>query len=223
MLPSFTHISTPANSTLLTIDDGPNPETTPLLLQVLERYQVKALFFVCGKKVRAHPELTQSIVQAGHGLYSHAYSHKNFETLSQAEIIDELAQTEQLLAQYRPTPTPYLFRLPYGQGTQNSLVNEAAASWRKDLIFIQWSLSPVEWSFVAECKTPSDIEQHCNSAIQKLKKQDWTNTIILLHDWPVFIEDEQPQDWPTRPYFCASLLEKLIVAGIEKQINFAKF
>ena len=61
----------------LTFDDGPNPETTPKLLKLLDRYNAKATFFCLGENVEAYPELYQSILDQGHAVGNHSYSHLN--------------------------------------------------------------------------------------------------------------------------------------------------
>jgi peptidoglycan/xylan/chitin deacetylase (PgdA/CDA1 family) len=60
---------------LITIDDGPDPRDTPVLLDLLDAFQAKAVFFVIGEKVRAHPELAREIVRRGHELGNHTLSH----------------------------------------------------------------------------------------------------------------------------------------------------
>ena len=59
----------------LTFDDGPIPESTPVLLETLRRYGVKATFFVVGENVQKHPELLQQIVEEGHQVGNHTYHH----------------------------------------------------------------------------------------------------------------------------------------------------
>ncbi|MEI7927550.1 MAG: polysaccharide deacetylase family protein, partial [Verrucomicrobiales bacterium] len=60
---------------LITIDDGPDPRDTPALLDLLDEYGVKAVFFVIGEKVRAYPELAREIVKRGHELGNHTLTH----------------------------------------------------------------------------------------------------------------------------------------------------
>lgn len=222
MLSAFSTLSD-TKAILVSIDDGPNPETTPLLLNVLARYQARASFFVCGKKVAANPELAKLIVSSGHSLFSHGFSHRDFSTLTEEEIIDELDKTERLLSGFRHTPTPYLIRLPFGRGFDVSHVNDAVAKWRKDAAFIQWSLSPAEWLFVGNCQTPIDVSNYCERAVQELSKADWGGGIILLHDWPIVIENENPRISGLRPYFCAVLLEKILITIQNKNFNYARF
>jgi peptidoglycan/xylan/chitin deacetylase (PgdA/CDA1 family) len=60
---------------LITIDDGPDPRDTPVLLDLLDRHQTKAVFFMIGEKVRAHPELTREVVRRGHEIGNHTLTH----------------------------------------------------------------------------------------------------------------------------------------------------
>jgi hypothetical protein len=60
---------------LITIDDGPDPRDTPDLLDLLDRHQTKAVFFMIGKKVAAHPELAREVVRRGHEIGNHTMSH----------------------------------------------------------------------------------------------------------------------------------------------------
>jgi peptidoglycan/xylan/chitin deacetylase (PgdA/CDA1 family) len=60
---------------LLTIDDGPDPRQTPQILDTLAKARVRAVFFVIGKKVEAHPALCRRMVDEGHSVQNHTYSH----------------------------------------------------------------------------------------------------------------------------------------------------
>ena len=60
---------------LITIDDGPDPHDTPLLLDLLDKYQTKAIFFMIGEKVRAYPELAREVIRRGHEIGNHTLTH----------------------------------------------------------------------------------------------------------------------------------------------------
>jgi peptidoglycan/xylan/chitin deacetylase (PgdA/CDA1 family) len=62
----------------LTFDDGPDPVNTKALLEVLEKYKIQATFFVLGKRAEKHPELLKKMVEAGHEIANHSYSHADF-------------------------------------------------------------------------------------------------------------------------------------------------
>ncbi|WP_018605155.1 polysaccharide deacetylase family protein [Uliginosibacterium gangwonense] len=96
----------------LTIDDGPDPEVTPKVLEILAAYQAKATFFCIGKKVEAFPELAQAIVAAGHAIENHGQCHHTFNSLQgmsgwTREIADAQASIHKATGQtprfYRPT------------------------------------------------------------------------------------------------------------------------
>lgn len=98
------------HSIYLTFDDGPIPEVTPWVLDILEKYKVKATFFMVGDNIRKHPEEFQMVVDAGHKIGNHTYNHlKGFEFMSSkylknAQKADEFMHTD-------------LFRPPHGHMT----------------------------------------------------------------------------------------------------------
>ena len=69
------YLTTDSAEILITIDDGPDPHDTPLLLDLLDRYQTKAIFFMIGEQVRAHPELAREVVRRGHEIGNHTMTH----------------------------------------------------------------------------------------------------------------------------------------------------
>lgn len=78
------------NEVCLTIDDGPNPETTPRLLEILAESQVKATFFLIGRRARMYPDLVKRIAQAGHELGNHTMTHARLAGLGRQEIMNEM-------------------------------------------------------------------------------------------------------------------------------------
>jgi len=202
----------------LTIDDGPNPGTTEALLNVLGHYQMRANFFVLGRQVERHPDLARLMAAAGHGLYSHGYDHLHFSALNPVTIRLQLQRTEALLEQVRPTPSPYPLRLPYNDGIDASMVRDAVKGWRSDAVLVQWDLSAGEWTLVNDCASPVKIMAVCIEAVQGLTDADWTDGIILAHDWPV--EQEASDRWsPMAPTFCATLVEQFILAIKAKNLD----
>ena len=193
----------------LTLDDGPNPQTTEALLGLFETHGIKANFFVLGRQVELHPELARRIVAAGHGLYSHSYDHPAFSRLSPEAIRDQLERTENLLSLYRPTPSPYPLRFPYGDSMDNPAVIAAVKAWRDDIIPTHWSMTPEEWTFLDSCRTPEDLAAKSELAVQRLAESDWEDGIILLHDWPA--EQETTQRFsPLAPGLCVDVAERFI-------------
>jgi peptidoglycan/xylan/chitin deacetylase (PgdA/CDA1 family) len=73
--PAVRSFSTDRREVWLTIDDGPDPQSTPRVLELLRRHGARATFFVIGERVRRNPELARRIVEAGHTLGNHTQSH----------------------------------------------------------------------------------------------------------------------------------------------------
>ncbi len=65
------------NTIFITIDDGPIPEMTPLTLEILKKYNAKATFFCVGDNIRKYPEISQQILNHGHSIGNHTFSHLN--------------------------------------------------------------------------------------------------------------------------------------------------
>jgi peptidoglycan/xylan/chitin deacetylase (PgdA/CDA1 family) len=97
----------------LTFDDGPDPITTPLLLERLAAHHAPATFFVTGRRSAAHPELIQAILAAGHTIGNHSLSHDTLVAFKGRRQIDsEIAETQRILSEMGVTPL--LFRPPVG-------------------------------------------------------------------------------------------------------------
>jgi peptidoglycan/xylan/chitin deacetylase (PgdA/CDA1 family) len=106
----------------LTFDDGPNPGATPLLLELLDRYSVRATFFLIGKFARACPDLVKEISARGHLLGNHSDTHANLFLLSRAGIRGELARCQDAIAAAVHAEPPRWMRPPYGY--RNPLLRE---------------------------------------------------------------------------------------------------
>jgi peptidoglycan/xylan/chitin deacetylase (PgdA/CDA1 family) len=97
----------------LTFDDGPDPDVTPLLLDLLARYRLPATFFVAGVKVDRHPALIREILLRGHAVGNHSYHHDPFLMLrSRARLSEEITRTQEVLARFGIRPRA--FRPPVG-------------------------------------------------------------------------------------------------------------
>ena len=92
----------------LTFDDGPHPSTTPYILDTLDQFNVKATFFCIGKNVDRNPKLFSEIMNRGHSVGNHTYSHLKGWKSSNQEYLSDI----ELAAQLIPGT---LFRPPYGQ------------------------------------------------------------------------------------------------------------
>jgi len=97
----------------LTFDDGPN-EITLLVLQILKKHNVKATFFCIGKNIEKHPEILKRIMDEGHIVGNHSYSHSNvFDFYRKNRVIEEIRKTDALIESILGKKVQ-LFRPPYG-------------------------------------------------------------------------------------------------------------
>jgi peptidoglycan/xylan/chitin deacetylase (PgdA/CDA1 family) len=97
----------------LTFDDGPDPVTTPALLDLLEKYGAHATFFVTGLNASAHPDLIRQILSRGHAIGNHSYHHSSLLMLkSGGTLRKEIMSAQSVLREF--DITPLAFRPPVG-------------------------------------------------------------------------------------------------------------
>ncbi len=112
-LPIISKSQTDCKGIALTFDDGPTPETTPKILELLKKYNIKATFFVIGEKAEKYPELTWDILAAGHSIGNHSWKHDSLLMLrNQQNLYADIHKTQQLLGTFGIRPL--LFRPPIG-------------------------------------------------------------------------------------------------------------
>jgi len=124
----------------ITFDDGPNPALTPQLLDLLERYDARATFFVIGRYTRECPELVRETAQRGHMVANHTLTHPNLFWLAPSIIRDELRQTQDAIVAATGF-APKWFRPPYGY--RNPWVVKTAA--QLGMRTAMWSVIPGDW------------------------------------------------------------------------------
>lgn len=112
-LPIISRGSTGQRFVALTFDDGPDPATTPHLLRLLETHHVPATFFVIGQRAAAYPELIQAILDAGHSIGNHSFSHDSLVAFKGREkIAAEILMAQRVIEGLGVTPM--VFRPPGG-------------------------------------------------------------------------------------------------------------
>lgn len=144
----------------LTFDDGPDPNATLLVLDILKTYKAKATFFCIGKNVAAHPQIIDQMVADGHSIGNHSYNHlSGWTTKSETYIADVLKCKEHIDSK--------LFRPPYGRLKPSQL-----KALRADFEIVMWDVmcGDFEAQLTAE-KCLSNITENAK-----------TGSIILLHD-----------------------------------------
>jgi peptidoglycan/xylan/chitin deacetylase (PgdA/CDA1 family) len=158
----------------LTFDDGPDPENTPKILDVLKQYGVKATFCVVGFRARDHPDLIRRIVAEGHTLCNHSWQHLlNLANRPVDYIRWDLAKTNEAIRAAVPDAKISYFRAPGGNFTRG-LVGLAHGY---GMASIYWQCDPRDW----EHKGESDAA-HVSHVIAEVQRCAKPGAIVLSHD-----------------------------------------
>lgn len=153
-------ITTTAKELCLTFDDGPHPETTPEILDILESYILKAAFFCNGREAEKYPGLVDLIVSKGHVIGNHGYDHLSGWKTNVRDYIENALRAEKFTSST-------LFRPPYGRIRQ-SQYRELKKKYR--IVF--WDLMPYDF----------DEKIGGKRAFYILKEKIRPGSIIVLHD-----------------------------------------
>lgn len=175
-----------ARAVALTIDDAPMPDSTPALLDVLDRFDAKATFFMSGFRAVAAPDLVAETVRRGHAVYAHGWDHVRLDREPTRRLLDDMERCEALLAVHRPTPCPYLVRLPYNGGRRSARIHRALARWQPGCALVHWGPSTEDHMTATRCARPEDIETECRRDVERLLADPrLPGGIVLMHDQPV--------------------------------------
>lgn len=147
----------------LTFDDGPSATTTPQVLDILKKYNVKATFFILGQNVSGNENLLQRIVAEGHEVASHTWDHANLVSLSDEQVRQEMRKTQEVIKNVIGQE-PTMMRPPYGA------VNRSAMSIIQ-MPVIYWSVDSKDW----QSRNPLAI-------LNEVKTCTYPGSIILMHD-----------------------------------------
>ncbi len=147
----------------LTFDDGPNENYTEELLDGLAAKDVKATFFLIGKKVKESPDLVKRMYEDGHLLENHSYDHVNLCLLTDEEARSQIAMTNDAITEITGASPDYL-RPPFG-------CNKEDLDTEMNMIEVMWDVDPRDWSL-------KDTGTIITRVVTKVEDGD----IILLHD-----------------------------------------
>jgi len=166
-LPVFSTGGKMSNEIALTFDDGPVPDRTEGILDILKHHNVPATFFCIGKHVEAHPQIVRRMHEEGHLVANHSYFHRaTFDLQSAAAIATELNSTDLAITRVVGS-RPRFFRPPYG--VTNPMV--ATAVRNGNYLTIGWSIR--SFDTVIEDRT---------RLLRRLTRSLSGGDIILLHD-----------------------------------------
>jgi peptidoglycan/xylan/chitin deacetylase (PgdA/CDA1 family) len=153
-------------SIYLTFDDGPDPDFTPRVLDVLGEARVSATFFVIGTQARRWPELVRRAAREGHEIANHSYSHRHPWLMSARAARTEVRGGAEVVSDVLGT-APRFFRPPHGR-ERECMRDEAERGGQKTVL---WDLSAIDWGpFGRSAK----IAQRLSAAA--------AGDIILMHD-----------------------------------------
>jgi len=150
----------------LTFDDGPSPNTSRIL-DVLERYDARATFFVLGYRSARHRNIVERAANIGSEIASHTWTHDNMAHLSAARIRESIESTSALIESITGVPSPHFFRPPFG--STNDTVRYVSA--QMGYTITNWTLDTWDW----RNRNPDIIYEAIMNEVED-------GSVILLHD-----------------------------------------
>ena len=183
------------NEISLTFDDGPDPDVTPQVLDILDAHQAKASFFVIGNKAAAHPDLIREIARRGHSIENHSCSHSNlYGFFALTALRKDIGAAQEIIAGITGR-TPAFFRSP--MGIRNPMLDPVIA--RLGLRYITWTRR----GFDTVAGDPATV-------LERLTRNLSAGDILLLHDRRR-TRNRRPLVLEVLP----ALLEKISAAGLK--------
>lgn len=147
----------------LTFDDGPDPATTPVIIDALEKAGAKATFFVIGSRIGGQEAILQHMQADGFDIGNHSWSHPDFTKLNPDQMRDQINRTQAAMQAAGVSPAQ-LFRPPYG--AHNASVHQTLS-----LPIILWNVDPKDWA-----------EKDSHHLADIVVSQAKPGAIIILHD-----------------------------------------
>lgn len=149
----------------ITFDDGPDPISTPEILNILDKYNIKATFFLLGKNMEKYPDIVKMIINKGHKIGDHSFNHLHPWKSNPISYYKDLYRTNKILEQF--SITTKLYRPPYGK--LNFITLMYIIIFNKK--FVGWTLDPKDY----KCKTSNEIIDYVMNSILP-------GDVLLLHD-----------------------------------------
>ena len=158
---------------LFTFDDGPNPKTTPLVLDTLARHHVRAVFFMVGEMAGAHSQKVSAIIHRilrdGHVIATHTMKHKDLCRVPEAAAVRDLDDGKATVEQAAGIPTAW-FRAPFGSRCER--LERMLAE--RHLAHFHWDLDPQEWKHGDAAKAVKYVTGELGRASGR--------NVLLMHD-----------------------------------------
>ena len=163
------------NFVVLTFDDGPDERFTPQILDILNSHDAPAVFFVIGSRVLENPDLARRIVDEGHELGVHTYSHPNIGTVTELRLKFELHASQELIVSETGRNTN-LFRAPYGLDENPKTLQEAEALRvlsEEGYVVVGVEIDSSDWMLPGAERIVEKVV---------FQARNGTGNVILLHD-----------------------------------------
>lgn len=157
--------NTSNNKILLTFDDGPTPDVTMNVLEKLDEYNIKALFFCLGVNLESNSKIINEILGRGHSIGAHGWYHNKITKMTNAKILDNISKMKEIFSSQYNYKIKY-FRAPYGR----IYPFQASMLGKIDIKNIMWSLVTYDYE--------SDFSK-VKYAVDNFLKD---NSIVVLHD-----------------------------------------
>ena len=151
---------------LITFDDGPTPETTPVILEKLKSESLKAVFFCVGENVERYPQIAKNIIADGHLIGNHTASHRNINFFNK-HAESEISRCSKIIKDTTGR-IPEYFRPPHGR-----------IGFRTESILNKQNLKNVMWTLLTE-----DYKNSFNIVKFAIRKYLKANSIVVFHDSP---------------------------------------
>ena len=150
----------------LTFDDGPNATYTPQVLDLLAAYGARSTFFVIGEQVADHPDIAARIVDEGHAIGNHTWSHARLTEVPEATFTSEILDTQAVVEETTGT-TPSCLRPPFG--ARDETVNQGAADLGLEMAM--WDIDPRDWE-----------RPGTDTIVERVLADIEPGAVVLLHD-----------------------------------------
>jgi peptidoglycan/xylan/chitin deacetylase (PgdA/CDA1 family) len=163
VLGTITAVSTPHPVIALTFDDGPHPQFTPMMLEVLRHHRARATFFMLGEYASKYPDIVESVARDGHAIGNHSWDHPSFPLISSNERRRQIRTCGQALVPYGIR----IFRPPFGHQTLRTRFDVFVLGYR----VIAWDIDADDWR-----------DRDARWIADRVGQQAKPGSIILFHD-----------------------------------------
>lgn len=163
----------PANIVYLTFDDGPDPEWTIQILNILERYQAGATFYMVGSNVVSHPEIVREVASRGQTIAVHGFNHVDLSGVGYGYFYNEIHDTETAIMAALEEDQALIqqfgrcMRPPYGKRSNLLEINAETMGYEVSM----WNIDTKDWLGLS----PEEILTHIRASLEPQK-------VILMHD-----------------------------------------